>query len=384
MATTSSELWLGSYNFVKLGSRSTIPTFTLPNLPTTTTDGEENYTVQLNDTYNSQSTNGYHSGTLVLVGVFVCTFLQVFPLALWWLGWDLCVRWMSRIGQHVLMSSLLPTCVRKGLIFCISLGIGEMPSLSTSTTLPSKNTTPTPPTPQFEVLPQHIAIIMDGNRRYGKEMYGDAGRGHAEGGRTLSRVIDFCLEFHVQALTVYAFSTENWNREQAEIDLLMDIFVTQADEILHEAKSRNVQVKILSSDPMKLPMKVQQKFKELEEVTRLGTNMTLNLCVSYGGRGDIVNACRSVTQQVLNGTIATVEDITEDVLSNNVLTGDCKIPDPDLLIRTSGERRLSNFLLWQIAYSEFIFLEKHWPAVNREDLLGIFTEYSRRKRRFGK
>ena len=333
MATTSSELWLGSYNFVKLGSRSTIPTFTLPNLPTTTTDGEENYTVQLNDTYNSQSTNGYHSGTLVLVGVFVCTFLQVFPLALWWLGWDLCVRWMSRIGQHVLMSSLLPTCVRKGLIFCISLGIGEMPSLSTSTTLPSKNTTPTPPTPQFEVLPQHIAIIMDGNRRYGKEMYGDAGRGHAEGGRTLSRVIDFCLEFQVQALTVYAFSTENWNREQAEIDLLMDIFVTQADEILHEAKSRNVQVKILSSDPMKLPMKVQQKFKELEEVTRLGTNMTLNLCVSYGGRGDIVNACRSVTQQVLNGTIATVEDITEDVISNNVLTGDCKIPDPDLLIR---------------------------------------------------
>ena len=215
-------------------------------------------------------------------------------------------------------------------------------------------------------------------------MHGDAGRGHSDGGRTLSRVIDFCLEFGVQVLTVYAFSTENWNRDPSEIELLMDIFVTQADEILKEAKERNVKVQILSSCPEKLPVPVRLKFVELEQATEHGTRMTLNLCVSYGGRGDIVNACRSVAQKVQNGTIQNVKSIDENMLSMEMLTGNCKVPDPDVLIRTSGERRLSNFLLWQVAYSELIFVEKHWPAMKRDDMLTVLEEYSRRKRRFGK
>ena len=186
-------------------------------------------------------------------------------------------------------------------------------------------------------------------------------------------------------LTVYAlFSSENWNRAQSEIDLLMDIFVTQSNEILIESKKRNVQVKVLSSAPEKLPTFVQEKFHELERETRHGSGMTLNLCVSYGGRGDIVNACRSVAKKIMSGDISSVLDIDEEILSKEMLTGTCSVPDPDLLIRTSGERRLSNFLLWQVAYSELIFIEKHWPAVTRDDMMDILQEYSRRKRRFGK
>ena len=111
--------------------------------------------------------------------------------------------------------------------------------------------------------------------------------------------------------------------------------------------------------------------------------MTLNLCVSYGGRGDIVNACRSVAKQIMSGDVSSVLDIDEEILSKEMLTGTCSVPDPDLLIHTSGERRLSNFLLWQVAYSELIFIEKHWPAVTRDDMMDILQEYSRRKRRFG-
>ena len=249
-------------------------------------------------------------------------------------------------------------------------------------------------------VPGHIAIIMDGNRRHGKDVYGDATRGHADGGRTLSRVIDWCLELGVQVVTVYAFSTENWNRDPAEIDLLMNIFEREAEEILRESLQRGVRVRVLSSQPERLPASVRQKFAQLERETESGERLVLNLCVSYGGRDEIVGACRRVAARVESGELRS-DDINESVLGQEMLTARCapgsvngrvvgserkdmQSHDPDVVIRTSGERRLSNFLLWQVAYSELIFIEKHWPAVQRADFLEVLQEYSRRKRRFGK
>ena len=414
-------LWLGSFE-VKLGSRSTIPT---------TEPYDENYTHKLlNDSLHdrNQTSSLFATSNYVLLLVFLLTLVQILPLTMWYFTKNSCLRCSSQTGQYILTSSALPTTIRRFLLrvlrcflpsisLSLSLNKGnqirieneqeeqakqiqhvqqiqqleqmhkEHPrSIHNTSTNATNNAIKTPQKQRIPIsnVPKHIAIIMDGNRRYGKEMYGDTGRGHVDGGHTLSRVIDWCLEFGVQVLTVYAFSTENWNRDQAEIDLLMDIFVSQADEILQEAKQRNVNVKILSSDPNKLPTFVQRKFQQLEEETKHGCNMTLNLCVSYGGRGDIVNACRNVASKLMTGEIQTVKDINEEMLSKEMLTGQCVVPDPDLLIRTSGERRLSNFLLWQVAYSEFIFVEKHWPAINRNDMLDILEEYERRKRRFGK
>ena len=233
------------------------------------------------------------------------------------------------------------------------------------------------------VVPQHIAFIMDGNRRHGKAVYGDAGRGHTEGGRALSRIVGWCLDMGVRVVTAYAFSTENWNRDPKEITLLMSIFERQADEILREALARDIRVRVLASQPERLPASVRAKFCTLEERTRGGERLTLNLCVSYGGRDEIVGACRRVARRVEDG-VCRADEVDEAMLSREMLTGGTVCPDPDLLVRTSGEQRLSNFLLWQVAYAEMIFVEKHWPAMEREDLAEVVREFSRRKRRFGK
>ena len=419
MASAPQEpFWLGTYA-VKLGSRSTIPT---QHTQSNYDENDENYTHQQQHSFQHHENvwNISDSGTLVIIGVFICVFLQVFPLTMWHMGWSAFVRCSSSNGQYILTSSAVPARFRRAVLYVFRCCLPSLSALSSQTATrehhndierrenssttssnTSSNTSSSVASPTTrssggaagglgddticsQTVPRHIAIIMDGNRRYGHEVHGDTGRGHADGGRTLSRVIDWCLEVGVQVLTVYAFSTENWNRAQSEIDLLMDIFVTQSNEILIESKKRNVQVKVLSSAPEKLPTFVQEKFQELERETRHGSGMTLNLCVSYGGRGDIVNACQSVVKKVMKGKIRSVSDINEEILSKEMLTGKCLIPDPDLLIRTSGERRLSNFLLWQVAYSELIFIEKHWPAVTRDDMMDILQEYSRRKRRFGK
>jgi len=175
----------------------------------------------------------------------------------------------------------------------------------------------------------------------------------------------------------------------------MNIFEREADEILRESQRRGVCVRVLSSQPARLPVSVRQKFAQLERETQRGERLVLNLCVSYGGRDEIVGACRRVAERVERGEVRAGE-VDEAMLGSEMLTarggrggggdnGVAVLPsDPDVVIRTSGERRLSNFLLWQVAYSELIFIEKHWPAVGREDFLEIVREFSRRKRRFGK
>ncbi|KAE8881050.1 hypothetical protein PF005_g13948 [Phytophthora fragariae] len=230
-------------------------------------------------------------------------------------------------------------------------------------------------------IPRHIAVIMDGNRRYGKNKYGAGVRGHSDGSRTLVNFTDWCIDAGVKALTVFAFSTENWNREQSEVDALMNLFNQFMHEIVPEALKREVRVRVLVSDGRKLPAYIVEAIEEIEAKTQHCTRFSLNLCVSYGARDEIVGACKKIAKEVANGETS-VEEINEELLSQRMLTAG--LPDPDVLIRTSGELRISNFLLYQIAYSELIFMDKMWPEVTQDDLQGIIVEFNRRKRRFGK
>ncbi|ETI37838.1 di-trans,poly-cis-decaprenylcistransferase [Phytophthora nicotianae P1569] len=230
-------------------------------------------------------------------------------------------------------------------------------------------------------IPRHIAVIMDGNRRYGKTKYGAGVRGHTDGSKTLVNFTDWCIDAGIQALTVFAFSTENWNREQSEVDALMNLFNQFMHEIVPEALKRDVRVRVLVSDGRKLPAYIVEAIEEIETKTQNCSKFSLNLCVSYGARDEIVDACRKIATEVVRGETS-VEDINEDLVSQRMLTAG--LPDPDILIRTSGELRISNFLLFQIAYSELIFMDKMWPEVTKDDVEGIIMEFNRRKRRFGK
>lgn len=235
-------------------------------------------------------------------------------------------------------------------------------------------------------VPKHIGVIMDGNRRFGKLTHADPLKGHWAGGQTLVDFIQWCMMDGISAATVYAFSTENWNRDPMEVSTLMTIFAKYAESFIREATSRNVKVKILSTEFSKLPPKVQLTVKELEEKTANCTGFTLNICLSYGGRQEIVNAvkelCKEFTSSNANALAKDFEDINEAMLSKYMTTKD--LPDPDILIRTSGEFRISNFLLWQLAYTELFFVDKLWPQLTQKDLRRILHEYVNRGRRFGK
>jgi len=231
-------------------------------------------------------------------------------------------------------------------------------------------------------VPKHVAVIMDGNRRYGKAKFGNATQGHWEGSKKLVEFAKWCHAEGVEILTVYAFSTENWSRDAAEISALMNIFCKYCDEIRVEALKRGIRVKVLSTETEMLPDDVKAGLRRMVDETAHCTSFLMNICLSYGSRGEIVNACRQIASQVKNQTLD-VDDIDEQNISNSLLTGDCI--DPDVVIRTSGEMRLSNFLLWQLAYSEMFFIEHQWPEVSKEDLLEIIRSFAcGRKRRYGR
>lgn len=265
--------------------------------------------------------------------------------------------------------------------------------------------------------PKHIAVIMDGNRRFGKRRHADALQGHWAGGQTLVDFIQWCIAADISIATVYAFSTENWQRDPVEVTALMSIFIKYAETIAKEAHNHGICIKMLATDKSKLPAKVQQVMDSLEQETAVydivtppendsngsssilnGSNSSsssgeavptrrkgvfrLNLCISYGGRGDLVQAMRQLGRDVQTGAIVDVDrDINEQRIAQALCTGAC--PDPDLLLRTSGELRLSNFLLWQLAYTECFFLDKLWPELTVDDLFDVLRQYHARKRRFG-
>ena len=325
----------------------------------------------------------------------------------------------------------------------------------------------------------HIAVIMDGNRRYGKKHHLDPLQGHWEGGKTLTSFVEWCMERNIKMCTAYAFSTENWKRSQIEVDTLMKIISDYGESMTKEAKEKDIRVQVLGTEYEKIPVKVKEILDRLEVETKDGKSFTLNLCISYGGQSEICHAVNHILREqvaskvdkviqklsihststtdiskndnkavpnhsvsilenkiphssscfnndpkllsLLNveekdtegeaKTIAGLEDISlenrlkrdiifqmikrdplifevdnleEESFSKYLLTGQKNIPPPDILLRTSGERRLSNFLLYQIAYTELFFIDKHWPELCSKDLDKIIKEYSLRNRRYGK
>lgn len=234
----------------------------------------------------------------------------------------------------------------------------------------------------LQLVPRHIAVIMDGNRRYGKAKYGNATRGHWDGSKTLIEFTKWCMAEGVQALTVYAFSTENWDRDPAEVSALMSIFCKYCEELRVEALQRGIQIHVLETESERIPHDVREGIDRMVSQTKHCDKFTMNICLSYGARGEIVNACKNIAKEVINGSLD-VDQIGEDHLQKEMLTGHCC--DPDVIIRTSGEERLSNFLLWQSAYSELFFLKKQWPELKKEDLVGVIRGYAQgRERRYGK
>ena len=227
---------------------------------------------------------------------------------------------------------------------------------------------------------QHIAIIMDGNRRWAKEKNLPSAFGHKKGVDALKTTLRACNDFGIKYLTVYAFSTENWNRKQEEVDFLMDLFAKTLKNELSEMHKENVVINFIG-DLDKLNPKLQEILHNAVEVTKNNTGVRFQIAFNYGSRLEILQAVQNIAKQVQNGAIKP-ENITEQTISDNLYTKN--IPDPDLLIRTSGEKRISNYLLWQIAYSEIYVTDQYWPDFDRTSLARAVEEYHNRNRRFGK
>lgn len=230
-------------------------------------------------------------------------------------------------------------------------------------------------------IPRHIAVIMDGNGRWAKKRGLPRKAGHKVGAETFRTIATYCKDIGVQYFTVYAFSTENWKRPQDEVDALMNLFRTYLREAAETMVARGVAVRVLG-DLSVLPEDIRRQIDEVHALAdTLGENAaTASLCINYGGRDEIKNAVRALAKQVQDGTLKP-EDITEDSISQNLYTA--HMPDPDLIIRPSGEIRTSNFLLWQSAYSEYYFTDVLWPDFSTQDMDAAIADFNRRSRRFG-
>ena len=228
-------------------------------------------------------------------------------------------------------------------------------------------------------LPKHIAIIMDGNRRWAKKRNLPVALGHKEGAKTLEKIVRYANKIGIKYITVYAFSTENWKRTEEEVNSLMTLFQNYLDDYSKRADSENIKVKIIGSRE-NLSNKMIDKIEKCMERTKNNTGITFNIALNYGGRDEIVAAVKEIAQKVKQNEIE-IKDITEELISSNLYTKGQ--PDPDLLIRTSGELRLSNFLPWQLVYSEFLFLDKYWPDFSEKDLDEAIEVYQKRNRKFG-
>ena len=230
-----------------------------------------------------------------------------------------------------------------------------------------------------EYMPKHIAIIMDGNRRWAKAKGKPASFGHREGAKTLEKIVRYANKIGLGYITVYAFSTENWKRTEEEVKSLMLLLQNYLDDYSKRADTENIKVKILG-DISALSKGMQKSINKCMERTKNNTGVTFNIALNYGGRDELVRAIKQIAGEVKEGKIA-LDDISEEMVSNNLYTkGE---PDPDLLIRTSGELRLSNFLPWQLVYTEFLFVDKNWPDFTEEDLDNAIIEYQKRTRKFG-
>lgn len=227
--------------------------------------------------------------------------------------------------------------------------------------------------------PAHIAIIMDGNRRWARQKNLDIREGHKKGAETLEKIAKYCNKIGIKYLTVYAFSTENWKRSSEEVGALMILLQNYLNDFSKRANTENIKIKVLG-DISVLSKGMQNSINKAMERTKENTGLTLNIAFNYGGRAEITYALKQIAEKVKNNELS-IDDISEDLISNHLYTKGQ--PDPDLLIRTSGELRTSNFLPWQIAYTEFYFDNKYWPDFSEEDLLKAIEIYEGRNRKFG-
>ena len=229
-------------------------------------------------------------------------------------------------------------------------------------------------------LPKHIAIIMDGNGRWAKERGEDRVYGHYEGVISVREIVDACGVLGVGYLTLYAFSTENWNRPKAEVDALMELLVNTIRKEVDDLKKNNVKLHVIG-DFGSLPDVCQKEMTEAMEITSMNTGLNLVLALSYSARQELLMASRKIAEMVQNGVLQP-DEITEQTFQKCLYTSN--FPDPELMIRTSGETRISNFLLFQLAYSELYFTPVHWPDFRKQNLYEALIDYQGRERRFGK
>jgi undecaprenyl diphosphate synthase len=241
------------------------------------------------------------------------------------------------------------------------------------------NFTPFPIELNAQYLPQHIAIIMDGNGRWAKQRSLPRTIGHGQGARTLKNILRYCSDWGIAALTVYAFSTENWHRPLDEVNFLMSLFERMLQQELAEMHAQQVKISFLG-DLTALPITLLKLVREAIELTKHNQGIQFNVAINYGGRADITKACQTIARKVQMGELK-VADVTEAAIEEHLTTQG--LTAPDLLIRTSGEMRLSNFLLWQMAYTEMYFTETLWVDFDRDELQRALLVYQKRQRRFG-
>ena len=228
-------------------------------------------------------------------------------------------------------------------------------------------------------MPRHVAIILDGNGRWAKAKGMPRNYGHVQGAKTVEVICEEAYRMGIQYLTVYAFSTENWNRPKDEVDALMKLLRNYLKTCLTTAEKNRMCVKVLG-DKTRLDPDLRERIAELEEATRNNDGLHFQVCINYGGRDEILRAVKKVARQVEQGKLSS-EEITEALLEQSLDTAG--IPDPDLLIRTCNEQRISNFLLWQLAYTEFYFTPVAWPDFTKEELIKAVEAYNKRDRKYG-
>ncbi len=229
-------------------------------------------------------------------------------------------------------------------------------------------------------LPKHVAIIMDGNGRWAEQRTLPRFAGHRAGVETVRSVVQMSAELGIEVLTLFAFSSENWRRPKKEVGLLMDLFLTALEREVSKLHETGVQLRVIG-DITLLPAKLQKRIKKSEELTAENTGLVLNIAANYGGKWDIANAAKMVARKVERGELGS-QDITESLLEQHLCMSD--LPEPDLFIRTGGEQRISNFLIWQLAYSELYFTRTLWPDFDRDEYAKAITSFTQRQRRFGK
>ncbi len=229
-------------------------------------------------------------------------------------------------------------------------------------------------------LPRHVAVIMDGNGRWAKKRGLTRVLGHRKGVNAVRETVEAASELNIKALTLYTFSTENWNRPKAEVNTLMSILVSSLKKELPTFQKNNIKLQTIGNID-KLPNKAKKELKETIEKTKNNTQLILTLALNYGSREEIINTTKLISKKIVNNELK-VEEIDENTINNHLYT--FTLPDVDFLIRTSGELRISNFLLWQIAYAELYFTEVLWPDFNKDDFYKAIINYQSRERRFGK